>query len=195
MTSETFDFIVVGGGSAGCVAAARLVTEGGAPRAAARGRTFPSSSAARHAARHLQDDQRQQVHALPSRRCRRNISTAASHDIPQANVLGGGSSVNAQVYMRGRPVRLRRVARAAARRQRRCGLALDQTCCRIFGHGGQQPAERRAARRGRPAAGLRSRPYRRFVALVRAGRAGPGRAATTTISTGRSSAASASTSS
>ena len=25
------------------------------------------------------------------------------HDIPQANVLGGGSSVNAQVYMRGRP--------------------------------------------------------------------------------------------
>ena len=29
------------------------------------------------------------------------------HDIPQANVLGGGSSVNAQVYMRGRPVGLR----------------------------------------------------------------------------------------
>jgi choline dehydrogenase len=26
-----------------------------------------------------------------------------AHDIPQANVLGGGSSVNAQVYMRGRP--------------------------------------------------------------------------------------------
>ena len=25
------------------------------------------------------------------------------HDIPQAHVLGGGSSVNAQVYMRGRP--------------------------------------------------------------------------------------------
>ena len=25
------------------------------------------------------------------------------HEIPQANVLGGGSSVNAQVYMRGRP--------------------------------------------------------------------------------------------
>jgi choline dehydrogenase-like flavoprotein len=32
------------------------------------------------------------------------------HDIPQANVLGGGSSVNAQVYMRGRPVGLRCVA-------------------------------------------------------------------------------------
>ena len=26
-----------------------------------------------------------------------------SHEIPQGNVLGGGSSVNAQVYMRGRP--------------------------------------------------------------------------------------------
>lgn len=26
-----------------------------------------------------------------------------AHDIPQANVLGGGSSVNAQVYIRGRP--------------------------------------------------------------------------------------------
>jgi choline dehydrogenase-like flavoprotein len=26
-----------------------------------------------------------------------------AHDIPQGNVLGGGSSVNAQVYMRGRP--------------------------------------------------------------------------------------------
>ncbi len=25
------------------------------------------------------------------------------HDIPQGNVLGGGTSVNAQVYMRGRP--------------------------------------------------------------------------------------------
>jgi choline dehydrogenase len=25
------------------------------------------------------------------------------HDIPQGHVLGGGTSVNAQVYMRGRP--------------------------------------------------------------------------------------------
>ena len=28
------------------------------------------------------------------------------HDVPQGNVLGGGTSVNAQVYMRGRPIGL-----------------------------------------------------------------------------------------
>ena len=55
------------------------------------------------------------------------------HDIPQANVLGGGSSVNAQVYMRGRPVRLRRVARAAARRQRRSRLGLGRRAAAFSG--------------------------------------------------------------
>ena len=34
-----------------------------------------------------------------------------AHDIPQGNVLGGGTSVNAQVYMRGRPSAANRAER------------------------------------------------------------------------------------
>ena len=118
-----------------------------APRAPAGGRPFPPPSAPRHAARHLQDDQRQQVHALPPDGAAGASRAAACTISRKANVLGGGSSVNAQVYMRGRPCRLRRVARAAARRQRLPGLGAGPTCCRISRHGGQQPAARRAARR------------------------------------------------
>ena len=72
------------------------------------------------------------------------------HDIPQGNVLGGGSSVNAQVYMRGRALRLRRVARAAARRQRLSGLELGRRAAAFPRHGRQQPAAQRAARRDGP---------------------------------------------
>ena len=91
-------------------------------------------------------------------------------------MLGGGSSVNAQVYMRGPPVGLRRLGRHPARQQRRGRLVLGHGAEALPGDGGQQPPEQRLPRRRRPDAGLGPRPHRPDVALVRAGRAGDGRA-------------------
>ena len=72
------------------------------PRPPARRRILSSAPAPRHAAGHLQDDQRQQVHALPSDGTA-GASGRPHPRYPAGDVLGGGSSVNAQVYMRGRP--------------------------------------------------------------------------------------------
>ncbi len=100
--SERFDYIVVGGGAAGCVAAAKLVTEGGAKVLLLE---------AGHSHRHPLLDMPPGIfkmingskfmryhHTVPQEHLNGRV-----HDIPQGNVLGGGSSVNAQVYMRGRP--------------------------------------------------------------------------------------------
>lgn len=99
---EEFDHIVVGGGSAGCVAAARLVSEGGR-------RVLLLEGGYSH--RHPLLDMPPGIFKLinGSKYMRYHTTTPQAHldgrrhDIPQANVLGGGSSVNAQVYMRGRP--------------------------------------------------------------------------------------------
>lgn len=99
---EEFDHIVVGGGSAGCVAAARLVSEGGRRVLLLEGG---------HSHRHPLLDMPPGIFKMinGSRFMRYHTTTPQEHldgrrhDIPQANVLGGGSSVNAQVYMRGRP--------------------------------------------------------------------------------------------
>lgn len=101
MAREAFDYIVVVGGSSGCVAAARLVEgvnrvlvlEGG------------------HSNRHPLLDMPPGIFKMINGSKFMHYHTTApqphlggrAHDIPQANVLGGGSSVNAQVYMRGRP--------------------------------------------------------------------------------------------
>ena len=100
--TERFDHIVVGGGSSGCVAAARLVTEGGA-------RVLLLEAGPSH--RHPLLDMPPGIFKLinGSQFMRYHHTTPQEHlggrvhDIPQGNVLGGGSSVNAQVYMRGRP--------------------------------------------------------------------------------------------
>lgn len=99
--SQRFDYIVVGGGSAGCVAAARLVGEFGASvlmleaggeygawilRAPAGFSTFLAGS--KYVTQH---------HTVPQAQLGGRIQ-----EIPQGNVLGGGSSINAQGYMRGR---------------------------------------------------------------------------------------------
>ncbi|MBN8999146.1 MAG: GMC family oxidoreductase, partial [Rhizobiales bacterium] len=99
---ETFDHIVVGGGAAGCAAAARLVRDGGR-------RVLLLEAGGSH--RHPLLDMAPGVYKLTagSRFMTYHHTVAQEHlgdrvhDIPQANVLGGGTSVNAQVYMRGRP--------------------------------------------------------------------------------------------
>lgn len=102
MAREEFDHIVVGGGSSGCVAAARLVADGGARVLVLEGG---------HSNRHPMLDMPPGIFKMINGSKFMHYHTTVpqphlngrAHDIPQANVLGGGSSVNAQVYMRGRP--------------------------------------------------------------------------------------------
>jgi choline dehydrogenase len=101
VTRDGFDYIVVGGGSAGCVAAARLVSEFGArvlvleaggPYGAFILRAPAGFSRILGGSRYLS-----QHFTVPQEQLGGRVQ-----EIPQANVLGGGSSINAQGYMRGR---------------------------------------------------------------------------------------------
>jgi choline dehydrogenase len=100
--TEKFDYIVVGGGSSGCVAAARLVSE-------KRARVLILEAGYSH--RHPLLDMPPGIFRMIKGSKFMTYHTTVpqehlngrAHDIPQGNVLGGGSSVNAQVYMRGRP--------------------------------------------------------------------------------------------
>jgi choline dehydrogenase len=100
--SDTYDFIVVGGGSAGCVAAARLVTDAGA-----RVLLLEAGHSHRHPLLDMPPGIFKMINGSKYMRYHTTVAQehlgGRRHDIPQANVLGGGSSVNAQVYMRGRP--------------------------------------------------------------------------------------------
>jgi choline dehydrogenase-like flavoprotein len=98
---ERFDHIVVGGGSSGSVAAARLVNEG------ARVLLLEGGHSHRHPLLDMPPGIFKMINGSKFMRYHHTIPQehlgGRVHDIPQANVLGGGSSVNAQVYMRGRP--------------------------------------------------------------------------------------------
>ena len=94
---STYDFIVVGGGSSGCVAAAKL---------AGVGKARVILLEAGHSHRHPLLDMPPGIFKMinGSKFMHYHQTTPQEHlngrvhDIPQANVLGGGSSVNAQVY-------------------------------------------------------------------------------------------------
>src|SRR4051812_35938839 len=98
--TPNYDFIIVGGGSSGCVAATRLVRDFGyRVLLVERG---PSSAAAimRMPAGYMKylarDDFLEMHQTLPQQRL-----GGRAPIVPQAKVLGGGSAVNAMVYMRG----------------------------------------------------------------------------------------------
>ncbi len=100
---KTFDHIVIGGGSAGCVAASRLVEEGG--------RRVLLLEAGHHH-RHPLLDMPPGVFKLLKNGSKfftthesvpQEQLGGRTAEIPQGNVLGGGSTVNGQAYVRGRP--------------------------------------------------------------------------------------------
>ena len=99
--SERYDYIIVGGGSSGCVAAARLVSAG------ARVLLLEAGHSHRHPLLDMPPGIFKMIHGSKFMRYHHTAPQehlgGRVHDIPQGNVLGGGSSVNAQVYMRGRP--------------------------------------------------------------------------------------------
>jgi choline dehydrogenase len=97
----SFDYIVIGGGSAGCVAASRLVSEH-------RARVLVLEAGGDYGAwilrvpagfsRFLNGSPYLTQHfTVPQEQLGGRVQ-----QIPQGNVLGGGSSINAQGYMRGR---------------------------------------------------------------------------------------------
>ncbi|NPT53064.1 GMC family oxidoreductase [Paraburkholderia elongata] len=99
--TPTFDYIVIGAGSAGCVAASRLVSEFGAEVLLLEG-GFPDHHPLIHMpagfvkmvfnpGRFLVNHVSEPQPALSGRRV----------GVLQANVIGGGSSVNAMTYTRG----------------------------------------------------------------------------------------------
>ena len=101
--AEEFDHIVIGGGAAGCVAAARLVTDGNRRvllLEAGRSHHHPLLDMPPGIFKLIGSNSRYMTyhHTVPQEHLGGRV-----HDVPQGHVLGGGSSVNAQVYMRGRP--------------------------------------------------------------------------------------------
>lgn len=97
---DRFDYIIVGGGSSACVVAAKLVTEGKArvlllergPAKANPIMHFPAGYM-----KFLAKDTYLQLHKTKPQ----EQLDGRGPIVPQGKVLGGGSTVNAMVYMRG----------------------------------------------------------------------------------------------
>ena len=97
-----YNYIIVGGGSSGCVTATRLVRELGArvllleagPRVTSSLMSMPAGYM-----KYLGRETYLTLHKMEPQKQLDNRQII----VPQARVLGGGSSVNAMVYMRGQP--------------------------------------------------------------------------------------------
>lgn len=99
MKTLHFDYVIVGGGSAGCVVAARLAAEsGGSVVLLERGRS-DSNRWIHIPATFFKTLQSKDAEAIVSEPD--ESLGGLPYVVPQGRVLGGGSSVNGMIYMRG----------------------------------------------------------------------------------------------
>ncbi|MBZ9848005.1 GMC family oxidoreductase [Mesorhizobium sp. CA14] len=98
--TQTYDHIVLGGGAAGCVVAARLV------KAGRRVLLLEAGHSHHHPLLDMPPGIFKMINGSKFMRYYRTEPQqhldGREHEISQGNVLGGGTSVNAQIYMRGR---------------------------------------------------------------------------------------------
>ncbi len=94
-----FDYVIVGGGSAGCVVAARLAAESGGTVALLERGRVDTNRWIHIPATFFKALQSQDAEAVLSEP---DVSLGGLRfPVPQGRVLGGGSSVNGMLYMRG----------------------------------------------------------------------------------------------
>ena len=96
-----FDYIIVGGGSSGCVTANKLVSKGANVLVIEQGGS-DWNPLLRMPAGFIPMLNGSPYHTFHKTIPQKQLN-GRQHDIAQANVLGGGSSINGMVYMRGKP--------------------------------------------------------------------------------------------
>ncbi len=94
-----FDFVIVGAGSAGCVIANRLVRDGRFSVALVERGRMDDNRWIHIPATYFKAHQSQDVDEVLSEPD--DTIDGKRFSVPQGNVVGGGSSVNAMIYMRG----------------------------------------------------------------------------------------------